>query len=612
MKNIKFFLLTIIVVGIMIVGANAQEQFKVLNKVNYPKDLKNLSIKELNTLADEVRDSIIKKVNVTSGHMGPNLGVVEATIALHYVFDTPKDKLVWDVSHQSYSHKMLTGRKDGFIDPKNYHKYTGYTAPEESEYDLFKVGHTSTSIALATGLAKARDLKGDKENVIAFIGDGSLTGGEAFEGLNNASVLKSNFIVVVNDNGMSIAENQGGLAKHLQDLKDSKGKAKDNMFRALGFDYLYVDNGNNIEDLIKAFKQVKGINHPVVVHLHTEKGHGLPIALSNKENFHYTMPNVLDEKANSQPVQTVETYDSITTNYLLKEIKNGNNILVVSPATPSLVFTQEQRKEVGEHFVDVGIAEQEAVAMISGTAKNGIKAVLPIYSSFIQRAYDQISQDLALNNNPATILVNAASTYGLNDATHLGRFDIALVSNIPNLVYLAPTNKEEYLAMLDWSINKNKNHSVAIRVPTVALESTGKKDTTDYSKLNKFKVVEKGQDVAIIGVGNFFNLGKEVKEELKKQNINATLINPCFISGVDKELLEDLKKNHKLVITLEDGIIEGGFGQKIASFYGNSSIKVLNFGADKEFTDRATEKELAEKYHLTKDLIVKDIEKIIK
>ena len=302
----------------------------------------------------------------------------------------------------------------------------------------------------------------------------------------------------------------------------------------------------------------------------------------------------------------------ITTDYLLKEIKSGNNILVVSPATPSLVFTQEQRKEVGEHFVDVGIAEQEAVAMISGTAKNGIKAVLPIYSSFIQRAYDQISQDLALNNNPATILVNAGSIYGLNDATHLGRFDIALISNIPNLVYLAPTNKEEYLAMLDWSINRNKNHSVAIRVPTVALESTGKKDATDYSKLNKFKIVEKGQNVAIIGVGNFFNLGKEVKEELKKQNINATLINPCFISGIDKGLLEDLKKNHKLVITLEDGIIEGGFGQKIASFYGDSSVKVLNFGADKEFTDRATEKELTEKYHLTKDLIVKDVLKNIK
>ena len=596
----------------MISEGNAKTQFKVLNKVNYPKDLKNLSIGELNTLADEMRSVIIKKVNTTSGHMGPNLGVIEATIAMHYVFATPKDKLVWDVSHQSYPHKILTGRKDGFIDEKKYHKYTGYTAPEESEYDLFKVGHASTSIALATGLAKARDLKSDKENVIAFIGDGSLTGGEAYEGLNNASVLKSNIIIVVNDNGMSIAENQGGLARHLQALKDSKGEAKDNIFKALGFDYIYVDNGNNIEDLINAFKKVKGINHPVVVHIHTEKGHGLPMALTNKEKFHYTMPNILDEKANAQPMQNVETYNSITTDYILKEIKKGNNILVVSPATPSLVFTQEQRKEVGEHFVDVGIAEQEAVAMISGAAKNGVKAILPIYSSFIQRAYDQVSQDLALNNNPATILVNAASIYGLNDATHLGRFDITLISNIPNLVYLAPTNKEEYLAMLDWSVNKNKNHSVAIRVPAVALESTGKKDTTDYSKLNKFKVVEDGRDVAIIAVGNFFKLGKQVKDELKKQNINATLINPCFISSIDKELLESLKKNHKLVITLEDGIIEGGFGQKIASFYGNSDMKVINFGADKEFTDRATEKELSEKYHLTPELIVKDINKILK
>lgn len=597
----------------MIMNLNAKEQFQVLNKVNYPKDLKNLSIDELNTLADEVRGVIIKKVNITSGHMGPNLGVVEATIALHYVFDTPKDKLVWDVSHQSYPHKILTGRKDGFINEKNYGKYTGYTAPEESEYDLFKVGHTSTSIALATGLAKARDINGTKENIIAFIGDGSLTGGEAYEGLNNASVLNSNFIVVVNDNDMSIAENQGGLARNLKELKETKGQSENNIFKALGFEYFYVDNGNNIEELIKIFKQVKDVNHPVVVHLNTEKGHGLPQALLNKEKFHYTMPHVLDEKEDINTVQqNIETYNSITTDYVLNEIKKGNNILVISPATPSLIFTQDQRKEAGKHFVDVGIAEQEAVAMVSGAGKNGVKAILPIYSSFIQRAYDQLSQDLALNNNPATILVNMGSIYGLSDATHLGRFDIALISNIPNIVLLAPTNKEEYLAMLDWSVNKNKNHSVVIKIPFGELISTGVRDDTDYSKLNKFKTIEKGEKVAIIGVGSFFELGKEVKEELKKHKINATLINPRFISGLDKETLDDLKKNHDLVITLEDGIIEGGFGQKIASYYGDSDMKVLNFGAEKEFTDRVSQDELAKKYHLTKELIVKDILNIVK
>ena len=580
----------------------------LIEKINDPKDIKEMDIKELNDLAGEVREIIIKKVSKTGGHMGPNLGFIEPTIAMHYVFNSPVDKIVYDVSHQCYTHKILTGRKDNFIDEEKYEDISGYTNPHESKHDFFQIGHTSTSISLATGLAKARDVKNEKGNVIAVIGDGSLTGGEAYEGLNNAAVLNSNIIIVVNDNEMSIAKNQGGLVGHLDTLRKTNGKSECNMFKALGFDYYYVEDGNDVESLINTFKAVKYTNKPVVVHIHTNKGKGYKFAEENKEAGHWVMPSDFDYSKMPK-----ESYSSILADFISKKCENNEPFVGITAATPTVCgFTPDLRAKLGKHYVDVGIAEQHAVALASGIAKNGGRPIFGVYSSFIQRAYDQISQDLALNNNPATILVNAASTYGLNDATHLGRFDIALVSNIPNLVYLAPTNKEEYLAMLDWSINKNKNHSVAIRVPTVALESTGKKDTTDYSKLNKFKVVEKGQDVAIIGVGNFFNLGKEVKEELKKQNINATLINPCFISGVDKELLEDLKKNHKLVITLEDGIIEGGFGQKIASFYGNSSIKVLNFGADKEFTDRATEKELAEKYHLTKDLIVKDIEKIIK
>ncbi len=583
---------------------------EVLNKVNYPNDLKKLSANELNKLADEIRNVLIKKINATGGHMGPNLGFVEATIALHYVFDAPKDKIVFDVAHQVYTHKILTGRKDGYVDEKNYGKYTGFTAPEESEYDIFKIGHTSTSIALATGLAKARDIRGEKENVVAVIGDGSLTGGEAYEGLNNAAVLNSNIIIVVNDNSMSIAENQGGLDEHLKNLKKNKGNVDDNIFKALGFDYIYVDEGNNVQELIKAFESVKNIDHPLVVHLNTEKGHGLPQAVANEEMFHFIAPHTLDN--NAANIEKVDTYDSITNDYLVDRVKSGENIVVVSPATPGASgLFPDVRKELGKNYVDVGIAEQDAVGFVSGMAKNGVKPVLEIVSSFIQRAYDQLSQDLAINNSPAVILVYYASIFGMNDMTHLGIFDIPLISNIPNIVYLAPTNKEEHLAMLDWAVKQNK-HSVVIRVPLGAVISSGVKDNTDYSKLNKFKMIEEGKDVAIIGVGNFFNLAKNVKNELKKHNINATLINPCFISGLDKEMLENLKQNHKLVITLEDGIIEGGFGQKVASFYGDSDMKVLNFGANKEFTDRLSYDELANRYRLKEDLIVQDILNILK
>lgn len=584
---------------------------KILDKVNYPSDLKLLSKEELNILANEIREILIKKVNTTGGHMGPNLGFLETTIALHYVFDAPKDKIVFDVSHQSYTHKILTGRKDGFIEEKNYHKYTGYTAPEESEYDLFKVGHTSTSISLAIGLAKARDINNKDENVIAVIGDGSLTGGEALEGLNNGGVLNSNFIVIVNDNDMSIAENQGGIDKHLKELRLSKGISENNLFKAFGFDYIYVENGNNINDLINTFEKVKNINHPIVIHINTEKGHGLEQAIRNKEQFHWIMPHTLDNMNNNINVSAKETYTSITANYILNEIKNDNNIVVVSAGTPSIIFTKEERKIAGKHFLDVGIAEQQAVACISGIAKNNAKPIFIVYSSFIQRTYDQLSQDLALNNNPATILIYSGSIASFNDATHLGIFDIPLISNIPNIVYLSPANKEEYLAMLDWSVNKNKKYSVAIRVPMNELKSTGIEDKTDYSNINKFKLVEKGENIAILALGNFFNLGKNIKDELKKQNINATLINPCYMTGLDVELLESLKQNHKLIITLEDGILDGGFGQKIASFYGNSDIKVLNFGAKKEFIDGESVEELFNRYHLTKELIIKDIFKVL-
>ena len=579
----------------------------VLDKVNSPADLRSLSIDEMNELSHEMRELIIKKVNTIGGHLAPNLGFVEATIALHYVFNSPVDKFVFDVSHQCYAHKILTGRKDGYTNPENYLKYTGYTAPEESAHDLFKVGHTSTSVSLATGLAKGRDLRGGKENIVAIIGDGSLSGGEAFEGLDNAAVLGSNIIVIVNDNDMSIAKNEGGLYGNLKLLRDTNGQAECNFFKALGFEYHYLDNGHDIKAMIDLFNKVKDTNHPVLIHLHTIKGKGLEVAELDKESYHWVLPGVLDKKDDSIISAKSEDYGSITANYIENKYNEDNTIIAISPATPAVTgFTPAFRDKAGIHYTDVGIAEEHAIAFASGIAKNGAKPILGVMSSFVQRTYDQLSQDLALNNNPATILVFWGSISGM-DATHLTVFDIPLISNIPNIVYLAPTCKEEYLRMLDWSVEQ-QNKPVAIRVPFGEVHTTGIEDKTDYSILNKYQVVEKGSEVAILGLGNFFHLGKKVQALLnEKLGIKATLINPKFITGVDEELMENLKAEHKVVITLEDGVLDGGFGEKIARFFGNSEMKVLNFGAKKEFTDRASVEELYTRYHLTPELIVEDI-----
>lgn len=587
----------------------------MIERINEPNDLKKLTIEELNNLACEMREYIIKKVNTTGGHLGPNLGIVETTIAMHYVFNSPIDKIVYDVSHQCYPHKMLTGRKECFTNCDKYYKYSGFTAPEESCHDIFKVGHTSTSVSLALGVAKARDLKGEKGNVIALIGDGSLSGGEAYEGFNNAANLKGNLIIVVNDNDMSIAENQGGLYKNLKLLRDTNGEAELNFFKSLGFDYMYVDDGNNIQKMIEAFEKVKDINHPIVVHVKTLKGHGLKCAEINKEMFHWILPNTLDE--NNEQIHNngnvVENYNSITTNFILNKAKNDKTTVAITPATPRAYgFVHEFRNKLGENnqYIDVGIAEEHAVAYASALAKSGAKPFLAVLSSFIQRTYDQLSQDLCLNKSPITLLVYWGAITGA-DATHLGVFDIPLISNIPNLVYLAPTNKEEYQAMLEYAY-KQTSYPLAIRVPFGELISSGQIDNTDYSVLNKFKVTNVGEKIAIIGLGNFYHLGEKVAKKLKeKYNINATMINPKFITGIDCELLEKLKDNHKIVITLEDGVIDGGFGEKITRFYGNSNMKVLNFGAKKEFTDRVPVEELYKRYHLTTEQIVEDVWKTV-
>ncbi len=581
----------------------------ILDKVNTPDDLKKLSQEEMKTLAAEIRELIIKKVNTTGGHMGPNLGIVEAAIAMHYVFNSPVDKIVFDVSHQCYPHKILTGRKEGFTDPEKYHVYTGYTAPEESEHDLFKIGHTSTSVSLACGVAKARDLKGETGNVIALIGDGSLSGGEALEGLDNAASLDSNIIIIVNDNDMSIAENHGGLYDNLKLLRETNGEAECNFFKSFGFDYYYAPEGNNIEKMIEVLKQVKDTNRPTVVHMVTEKGHGLAQAVENKEAFHWILPGALDEKPSDKTVE-VEDYNSVTKDFILNKAKEDKTVVTINAGTPGVFgFTKDYRAELGKQYSDVVIAEEHAVAYSSALAKCGAKPIFCVMSSFIQRSYDQMSQDLALNNSPITMLIYWGGLSGA-DATHLCSFDIPLISNIPNMVYLSPVTKEEYLAMLEWANNQTE-HPVAIRVPNVWV-STGEKDTTDYSKLNKFKLVTKGEKAAILGLGNFLALAHEVKEELKaKFGFDATVINPIFTTGIDEELLEDLKQNHSIVITLEDGQLDGGFGEKISRFYGNSDMKVLNYGGKKEFTDRVPLEDLYKRYRLTKELIAEDVERLL-
>ncbi len=581
-------------------------QTPFLDKVISPADVKKMSTEELHGLAKDLRYGVINHSNLVGGHFGPDLGIVEATIAMHYVFDSPKDKFVFDVSHQCYPHKMLTGRKGAFLDPLHHREITGYTNPHESAHDLFTIGHTSTSISLAAGVAKARDLKGEKYNVIALIGDGSLSGGEALEGLSAGAVLNSNFIVIVNDNEMSIAKTNGGLFEGLAELRRTNGRSENNIFTFMGYDYLYVEEGNDVEKMIAALKQVKDCTKPVVVHIHTLKGAGFAPAVENKESYHWITPGEAENGLN----RGLSVFDEITTNYLLEQKEKGAPVVAVSAATPGVSgFTPEFRAKMGANYTDVDICEQHAVGYISGLAANGAKPVLAIMSSFLQRTYDQLSQDLAINQAPATILVYWGGISSA-DVTHLTIFDIPLVSNIPNIVYLAPTTTEEYAAMLAWSVRQN-THPVAVRVPTMPV-SSGKKDTTDYAVLNKFKLMHRGSKIAIIGAGNFYWLGEKVAAEIKKRfNIDASLINPVYLTGLDKELLKDLEQNHDIVITLEDGCKAGGFGEKIADFYGNTSLKVLVYGADKDFTDRVDLEQLYKRYHLTPELICDDLKKLI-
>ena len=576
-----------------------------IEKINGPEDVKKLNIEEMTALAEEMRHALLKRASIHGGHFGPNFGMVEAIIALHYVFESPKDKMVFDVSHQTYPHKMLTGRKDAYLYEEHYDDVTGYSCPQESEHDHFTIGHTSTSVSLACGLAKARDLRGESANVIAIIGDGSLSGGEALEGMDFAAELDSNMIIVVNDNDMSIAENHGGLYSNLKLLRETNGQAECNLFKAMGLDYVYVDHGNDLRELIGAFKQVKDSKKPVVVHINTLKGKGYKPAEEHKEEWHWHLP--FDIETGKSHFPEVEDYSSVTCEYLIEKMKQDPTVVAITSGTPTILgFTQEKRKQAGRQFVDVGIAEETAIALASGIAKGGGKPVYGVYSSFIQRTYDQISQDLCIDGNPATIVVYTGSVFGMTDVTHLGLQDIPMLSSIPGLVYLAPATKEEYLSMLDWSVEQ-KEMPVAIKLPGGDMISDGREVTKDWSQLNTYEVTEKGSKIALIGLGTFYSLALQTAEMLEKKGIHATVINPYYITGLDKGLLEKLKADHDTVVTLEDGILNGGFGEKIARFYGSSDMKVYNYGLKKEFLDRYDVNEVLKENHLTAEQIVNDV-----
>lgn len=585
--------------------------YELIKKIHGVEDVKKFSLEELNLLAGEIREALFNRLTHIGGHFGPNFGMVEAEIAMHYVFHSPVDKIVFDVSHQSYPHKILTGRKEGYIDEDRFREDSGYTNPDESEHDFFNIGHTSTSLALASGLAKARDLKGDHENIIVVIGDGSLSGGEAMEALNVVGAeLNSNFIVVVNDNEMAIAETHGGIYKNLKELRDTNGKASNNLFKAFGLDYRYVENGNDIETMVEAFREVKDIDHPIVLHIHTIKGFGYKLAEENKEDWHWTLPFDRSTGIPTVDFGEGEDYTSITAKYIMDKAKKDKDLLVITPAMPSAAgLDAHLRKELGSQYIDVGIAEEQAVAMASGAAKNGVKPLVVTCTTFMQRAYDQISQDVGINRTPVTILLNYSSFDAMTDVTHLGIFGIPEFANIPNLVVLAPSSKSEYIHMLDWSLDQ-KEHPVMILIP--GNEVTDRESDKDYSKLGSFKMERKGEKVAIIALGDFYQRGEKLADEIEKElSFKPTLINPRFASSIDQEMLEELEKKHKLVITLEDGVVEGGFGQKIASFYGISPMKVKNYGLGKVFYDRYSPSKLVKELGMDNESIIADIRKIL-
>lgn len=571
----------------------------LLTQTTTPEDVKALNRAELPQLCGEIRHAILESSAAVGGHVAPNLGVVELTVALHRVFNSPTDKIVFDVSHQTYAHKALTGRAYTYIDPERYGEASGFANPDESEHDLFAMGHTSTSVSLGCGLAHARDLAGDTYNVITVIGDGSLSGGLAFEGFNNAAELDSNLIIIVNDNDQSIAENHGGLYRNLAELRASNGTCERNVFRAMGLDYRYLDAGNDVLALVDALQELRDIDRPIVLHVATAKGKGFEPAQSDPERWHHVGPFDMATGRKLCPGHPSEpaprTYADITGEALSAAIERDPQVVGITAATPYIMgFTPELRAAAGKQFVDVGIAEEHAVTFATALARSGAKPVFGVYGTFLQRAYDELWHDLCLNDAPATILVFGASIFGTTSETHLSFFDISMLGGLPNMRYLAPACMEEYLSMLSWSLD-HREHPAAIRVPGIGLVSRpdlAPAEDTDYS-VARYNAVRQGRDVAVLALGDFFELGERVANRLAAEyGIEATLVNPRFATELDREFLDSLAVEHRVVVTLEDGILDGGWGERVACYLACTPLRARTFGIAKGFPDRYDPNEL--------------------
>ena len=571
----------------------------LLTQTTTPEDVKALNRAELPQLCGEIRHAILESSAAVGGHVAPNLGVVELTVALHRVFNSPTDKIVFDVSHQTYAHKALTGRAYTYIDPERYGEASGFANPDESEHDLFAMGHTSTSVSLGCGLAHARDLAGDTYNVITVIGDGSLSGGLAFEGFNNAAELDSNLIIIVNDNDQSIAENHGGLYRNLAELRASNGTCERNVFRAMGLDYRYLDAGNDVLALVDALQELRDIDRPIVLHVSTAKGKGFEPAQSDPERWHHVGPFDMATGRKLCPGHPSEpaprTYADITGEALSAAIERDPQVVGITAATPYIMgFTPELRAAAGKQFVDVGIAEEHAVTFATALARSGAKPVFGVYGTFLQRAYDELWHDLCLNDAPATILVFGASIFGTTSETHLSFFDISMLGGLPNMRYLAPACMEEYLSMLSWSLD-HREHPAAIRVPGIGLVSRpdlAPAEDTDYSVV-RYNAVRQGRDIAVLALGDFFELGERMANRLAAEyGIEATLVNPRFATELDREFLDSLAVEHRVVVTLEDGILDGGWGERVACYLACTPLRARTFGIAKGFPDRYDPNEL--------------------
>lgn len=605
---------------------------KLLDSIDSPQDLKILSLEELDRLADEIRQLLISFCRHHGGHLGSNLATIEPIIALHYVFDMPHDHLIFDVSHQAYTHKILTGRRRAYTDPESQEDLSGFTSPKESPYDDFMLGHTGTSIGLACGMAAQRDATGGRANIIAFIGDGSLSSGPAFEGLDWAAEQGGNLIIVVNDNEMSIAENHGGLYKSLAALRASGGRNPNNPFRALGLDYRYVEEGNRIEDLIEAFRQVKDTDHPVVIHIHTRKGLGLsqgsqgqigPTSLPDlpaegpvEANHWQDGLDSLNRLPNSR-----KTYGRMAMQALEARFPQEPGLTVISPATPlSNGIDPDFRQRAGNHYRDVGIAESHAIAYAAGIAKAGGTPVVATSATFFQRAYDQIEQEMALNGSAVTLLVFSTGV-AKTDATHSGTADMVMMRGIPGLTCLAPTSGAEFLDMLAWATGPARQ-PVVIRVPgerTLATERAGKPiapatsdPTSGGQPWDRYRILQQGRTVALLALGDALPLGHDLADSLERSTgLKPTLVDPHRYDRLDKQTLDALASTHSLVVTIEDGQLDSGWGQAVAAYYGPAQVRTLSFGAAKEFNDRVPQATLLERYGMTVPAMIQAISDVL-